>query len=178
MGSLSGSAGINTGFGGDPSRFGSADFGPASFTSARQRGAANPFGSVGRGGRLSSAGPLFLSTDERPASGGAFGQPDVTLPTLNEVLRGSYSLPVSSSTSSLKFSFQNIYKPGASFADPARPSASAMFSTSDLGNGVFFSAGTNYGSHSMAGAPAASIGTGTAAGPKHAGPSVALKLSF
>jgi hypothetical protein len=125
---------------------------------------------------LGSAGPLFPLSDG-PQAGGAFGKPAYTLPSLNQVLRGSYSLPLSSSSSSLKFSYQDVYKPGSSFTDLVRPSASAMFSTSDLGNGVFLSAGTSYGGHSLAGAPAASIGNGTA-GSKHSGPSVALKLSF
>jgi hypothetical protein len=169
MGSLSGSAGINTGFGGSAGGFGSAGFG-----SSRQGAGSNPFGSISGSGRMGAGGPLFPLSDGPQA--GAFGRSDLTLPSLNQVLRGSYSMPLNSSTSTLKFSYQDVYKPGTSFTDLARPSASAMFSTSDLGNGMFLSAGTSYGSHSMAGAPAASIGNGT--GAKHSGPSVALKLSF
>jgi hypothetical protein len=174
FGSLSGSAGINTGFGGN-----AGGFGPAGFGSARQGGAANPFGSIAGGGRLGSAGPLFPGSDGPQGSGGGpFGRSAYTPPSLNEMLHGSYNLPLNSSVSSLRFSYQDVYKSGASLSDLGRPASSAMFSTSDLGNGVFLSAGTNYGSHSMAGAPAASIGNGTAAGSKHSGPSVALKLSF
>ena len=47
--------------------------------------------------------------------------------------------------------------------------------TSDLGNGVLFSAGTG-GSHSMVGAPAA--GLSSSAGAKRSNPAVNLKLSF
>jgi hypothetical protein len=52
----------------------------------------------------------------------------------------------------------------------------AMFSTTNLGNGMFFSAGTNLGKGSMAGTPPG--GNMGAAGPKPSRPAVALKLSF
>ena len=139
----------------------------------------NPFGSAGMGGRQGNAAPLFPTSDGPTRGiGGPFGTAPYALPSLNEVLRGSYNLPLNSSTSTFKLSYQDMFKPGAPLSDLGRPSASAMFSTSDLGNGMFLSAGTTYGSHSMAGAPAASIGNGAEAGSKHSGPSVAVKLSF
>jgi hypothetical protein len=49
-------------------------------------------------------------------------------------------------------------------------SGSATFGTSNLGNGMFLSAGTSFGSRSTAGA--------VAGGPKHSGPSVGLRLTF
>jgi hypothetical protein len=150
------------------------------FGSGRQGGAAmNPFGSPGIGGRQGNPAPLFPTSDGPTRDiGGPFGTAPVALPSLNQVLRGSYNLPLNSSSSSFKLSYQDIFKPGASLSDLDRPSASAMFSTSDLGNGMFLSAGTTYSSHSMAGAPAASLGNESGAGTKHSGPSVALKLSF
>jgi hypothetical protein len=166
LGSLSGSAGINTGFIGNAGAFGSSSFG-----SPQPGRVTNSFGTLTMGERTGIAAPSFSLNDA------GFAQADLTLPSLNQVLHGSYSPHLNASASSLKFSYRDVYTPGTSFTDVARPPASAMFSTSDLGNGVFLSAGTGFGSHSMAGAPAASIANGTA-GPKHSGPSVALKLSF
>ena len=54
-------------------------------------------------------------------------------------------------------------------------SSSKMFANSDLGNGVMFSAGTDFGSRHLPGTPAAGIGP---AAPKTNGPSLAFKLSF
>jgi len=92
-------------------------------------------------------------------------------------LRGSFSLPSSTSLGTFRLSYQDALRPGVNFGDLTRPSTGLVFSTSDLGNGVFLSAGTGYG-HSTAGAPAASLGNSTSGEPKHFGPSVALKLSF
>ncbi len=84
------------------------------------------------------------------------------LPSLNQLMRGSFNLPFSSSSglpsSSLRFTYQDTLRSGGVFGDPVHPNSSAMFTTSDLGNGVFLSAGTGYGIRSTAGAPAASLG--------------------
>jgi hypothetical protein len=132
-------------------------------------GGSNPFGSPATG-RSGAAGPLF-------PEGGTYGAAPSVLPSLNQLMRGSFALPLSSPSSSFRFTYQDALRPNGSFNDLAHPSASAMFSTSDLGNGMFLSAGTTYGSHAGAGAPAASIGSNNN-GQKHSGPSVALKLSF
>ncbi len=49
-----------------------------------------------------------------------------------------------------------------------------MFTNSNLGNGVMFSAGTEFGSHRTVGAPVAGAGPSA----KQSGASVAFKLSF
>jgi hypothetical protein len=69
-----------------------------------------------------------------------------------------------------------MFPPGGSFTDSIQTPVSSMFITSDLGNGVLFSAGASNAGHSMAGAPAA--GLGSSPGTKHAAASVGLKLSF
>jgi hypothetical protein len=58
-----------------------------------------------------------------------------------------------------------------------RATASAMFTTSDLGNGMFLSAGTSFG-RTGAGAPAAGLSSNLSGDGKHSGPSLAIKLSF
>jgi len=130
------------------------------------------------GGRL-GGGPVFPDSGLTPGSSKMlYGSAPLSLPTLNQLLRGSMRMPLSSSTSSLRFTYQDALRPGASFGDLAHPSASLMFSTSDLGNGVFFSAGTGYGRSALAGAPAAGLGSNTSPEGKHSGPSLNLKLSF
>jgi hypothetical protein len=157
---------------------GSADgitgVGAGGFGGRRQRpGAINQMG--GPQGRVS---PLFpQGSGMTGASGGPFGSAPLGVPSFNQLMRGSYNTPLSSSTSSFKFSYQDTLKPGGNIGDLARPSTSLMFSTSDLGNGVFLSAGTSYG-HSMAGAPAAGLGSNASPEGKHSGPALALKLSF
>jgi hypothetical protein len=153
---------------------GSADGGVASgarsFSGGRQ----------GSGGfnQMGGDSPLFPQGGRMAgAPGSPFGSATLGMPSLNQLMRGSYNMPLNSSTSSFKFSYQDTLRPGGNLGDLARPSASLMFSTSDLGNGVFFSAGTSYG-HSMAGTPAAGLGSNTSAEGKHSGPALALKLSF
>ena len=133
----------------------------------------NPFAGFGMGGRQSGAAPLF------PA-GSAFspyGTAPLALPSLNQFLRGSFSLPFDSAPGSFRLSYRDPLRPGVNFGDLARPSTSLMFSTPDLGNGVFLSAGTGL-RHSVAGAPAAGLGSSSSGDAKHSGPSVAVKLSF
>jgi hypothetical protein len=91
-------------------------------------------------------------------------------------MRSTFTLPLTSHSGTLRFQFQNTFTPGSNLIDPAHPYGSVLFTTSDLGNGMFLSAGTSSGNHSMAGTPASPQGNGD--GPKHSGPSVALKLSF
>jgi hypothetical protein len=93
-------------------------------------------------------------------------------------MRGSLNPPLSSSYGAFRLTYRDMFGPGGNTSDPGRPSGSAMFTTTDLGNGMFLSAGPTSGSRSMAGAPAASIGNSSAGGQKHSGPSVALKLTF
>jgi hypothetical protein len=158
--------------------------GSAGFGGSRQRaGGFSPMngagmGGLGLGGRQGTAGPLFPNGAGMAAgSNGFFAPASLTTPSLNQLMHGRFNLPLSSSTSSLRFVYQNALRPGGNPGELGRPSTSMMFSTSDLGNGVYFSAGTSYG-HSMAGAPAAALGSNASPEGKHSGPSVALKLSF
>ena len=130
-------------------------------------------GGAGRGG-AGMGGPVFPASDG-PARGSYSALP--TLPSLNQMMRGSYMLPLNSGASRLRFNFQDQMRPGANLNDLTRPTASAMFSTSDLGNGMFLSAGTSYG-RMNAGAPAAGLGSNLSGEGKHSGPSLAIKLSF
>jgi hypothetical protein len=142
----------------------------------------NPFASAGTGVRQPGVAPLFPSrgapTHGLPGGYSGFAVSPAAVPTLDQMLRGSFNLPLNSSAGSLRFTYQDFLRPGASFAGLDHPAASLMFSTSGLANGVVLSAGTTFGSHSVAGTPAATL-NGTAVGPpKSSGPSLNLKLSF
>jgi hypothetical protein len=150
----------------------------SSFAAGSQGSAGiNPFSSPGMGARPGSIAPLFPSSYGPSRGAGTsntiFGPAPNGLPSLNQVLRGGINLPLNSSAGSCRFTYQDVVRPGATFAGLDHPAASLMFSTTDLGNGVFFSAGTSYGPHNLSGVP--SLGS---AGAKHSGPSVNLKLSF
>jgi hypothetical protein len=132
-------------------------------------GGFNPMGGAEMGGRRRGGGPLFPNGSSMAGgSNTLFGPIPAVIPSLNQSMRDSFNLPFSSSTSNLQFNYQDALRPGVL----GRPSKSMMFSTSDLGNGVFFSAGTSYG-RSMGGP-----GSNASAVGRHSGPSVALKLSF
>ena len=154
--------------------------GPGGFDAGRQRvGGFNPLGGSGMSERPGNLAPLFpAGGGSTGGASGAFGAGPFSVPSLNQLMRGSVNLPLSSSSSAFRFSYQEALRPGGTPSDFGRPSASALFTTSDLGNGMFLSAGTGSGNRSMAGAPAAGLGNGTVGGPKHSGPSVNLKLSF
>jgi hypothetical protein len=142
-------------------------------------GGFNQMGGSGMNGRQVNFAPLFPESDgPSRGAGGAFGSAPATLPSLNQLMRGSFNLPFSSSSSSFRFTYQDKLRPGGTLGDLTRPTASAIFTSSDLGNGVFLSAGTGDGARSMAGAPAAGLGNGTAGEHKPSGPSVNLRLSF
>lgn len=157
----------------DAAGFGAGGQGPGGFSR---------FGASGSGGRQNAPAPLFQIDDglDRGLQGSAnspFAAAPAARPSFNQLMRGSLSAPASQSLGAFKFSYQDTFRPGASFDDLGRPYGSAIFTSPDLGNGVFFSAGTGYGSHS-AGAPAATLGNGSPGAPKHSGSAVNLKLSF
>ena len=97
-------------------------------------------------------------------------------PTLNELMRAGVNQRTGQSLGSLPRANPVMFPPGGTFTDSIQTPISSMFITSDLGNGVLFSAGASNAGHSMAGAPAA--GLGSSPGTKHAAASVGLKLSF
>jgi hypothetical protein len=152
---------------------------------AQVMGSFNRFDSEGMGASFGTPYLVFpdpafpavsLKSDLVIASKGTFGPNSAVLPSFNQLMRGSSNLPRSSSFGNLKLSYQDTLRPLGNLGNPALPSGSALFTSSDLGNGVFLSAGTGYGSHSIAGAPAASVGASN--GPKRSGTAVNLKLSF
>jgi hypothetical protein len=137
----------------------------------------SPFGGSGIGGRQGNRAPLFPTGSASASDGGRqFDASPFALPSLNQLMRESFNLPSGSSSSSFKFSYQDALRPYGTSGDPGRPSASALFSTSDLGNGMVLSAG--YGSHPIGGAAASGLGSGATGNQKHSGPSVNLRLSF
>lgn len=148
----------------------------------------NPFGGAGFihagfGALPANAAPLVPRGNGpmNGAAGGAlnpFGIAPVGLPSLNQLLRGNLAMPLSSSSSAFRFSYQDALRPGGSLSELGRPSGSILFSSSDLGNGIFFSAGTGYGSRTSPDAPSSSSGWTSTPGAKHSGPAVNLKLSF
>jgi hypothetical protein len=162
-------------FGGYSGAHGGVGFtGGSGFGMGRQGSSSfNQMGGSGMGGHSGGLAPLFPAGSAFSPSGAA----PLTLPPLNQLMRGSFTLPSSPNLGTFRLSYQDALRPGMNLGDLARPSTSLMFSTSDLGNGMFLSARTSYG-HSMAGAPAAGLGSSTSGDAKHSGPSVALKLSF
>lgn len=142
----------------------------------------SPFGSPGSAQRQSTPAPLFPiggNTSRSLAAGtsGPFALPPAPQPSLNQLMRSTFGVPLNGPSTSFKLSLQDTFRTAGAFAGPARPAA-GLFTTTDLGNGMLLTAGTTLGSHSMAGAPAATLPNGTASAPRHSGPSLGLKLSF
>jgi hypothetical protein len=77
-----------------------------------------------------------------------------------------------------KLGYRDVFIPGAygTGSNFGQGAPGGLFTTTNLGNGVFFSAGTNVGKRPMAGTPPG--GTMGATGPKPSRPAVTLKLSF
>jgi hypothetical protein len=145
-------------------------------------GSAMPFNSVGSfnqfsqssmSGHQNGIAPLFPSA----GANSPFAAPPLAVPSLSQLMRTRLNFPLTSTPGSFSLFSPYMLKPAPAFGDLTRPYGSMIFSTSDLGNGMFLSAGTGFG-HSTAGTPAASLGSNTSAEPKHSGPSVALRLSF
>jgi hypothetical protein len=154
----------------------------------RFSGGFNPIGGAGFahagfGGRSANAAPLFSPGNgsmNRTASGALSpsGIAPVGLPSLNQLLRGNLAMPLSSSSSAFRISYRDALRPGGRPSELGRGSGSILFSSSDLGNGIFFSAGTGYGSRTASEAPSSSFGLTNAPAAKHSGPALNLKLSF
>jgi hypothetical protein len=138
----------------------------------------NPFG-PDFGDQPTGPAPLFSirgALNQAPLALPSLAVPSLAPPSLAplslaDLMRGT------NAASGVGFQRQGALLPGGSFGELPRPSAATLFGTSDLGNGMIFSAGTNFGSHA-AGAPAATLGNSNTGAPKHGGPAVALKLSF
>ncbi len=165
FGSVAGSAGDGMGFSG-------VDF--DDHNRRQSVGGFDQAGAPARGGRQGNLTPLFPAT----SMSAPFGAVPLALPTFNQLMRNNFAMPLNSPPGSFRFSYQDALVPSGTFGDLGRPSTSVLFSTSDLGNGMFFTAGTGYGSRSTAGAPMAGFGNNAAGQMKHSGPAVNLKLSF
>jgi hypothetical protein len=183
FGKYTGTAGGGMGFNGDAGVFAIDREGKGSFGVEKLApGGFNRFAPGSTVGNSGGLAPLFpMGSFKRDLSTGAdvhFGPNSAALPSLNQIMRGNSILPLNPSFGALKPSYQNTFRPIGNPADLGLTSTSTLFTSPDLGNGVFLSAGTGYGSRSMAGAPAASIGNSVPGGPKHSGTAVNLKLSF
>jgi hypothetical protein len=123
--------------------------------------------------------PLFPMSASQQSSATVFELPSGAsapgAPTFSELMHGNPRRRSASPFEPMHPS-QKSFLPAAAFSDSFQPPPLSALITSDLGNGVLFSAGANDSGHSMAGAPAA--GLGPSAGAKHPGASVGLKLSF
>jgi len=96
---------------------------------------------------------------------------------LDTGMGNSLNLPFNSYVGAFRPSYRDLFGEGMNSmgGNLGKGSASTMFSTSNLGNGMFLSAGSSFGRRSAAGpAPSAAL----PAGQKHLGPSVGLKLTF
>jgi len=162
-------------------RFGGSASGSIGFTGiGRQQGSG--FNNFSRGGLGSPEGnltSLFPATGTFPraqAFGTVQGMSGM-LPRLDTRVAGSVTLPFNSSVGTLRMSYREMFGDGrnAIGTNFATGSGSATFGTSNLGNGMFLSAGTSYNSRSTAGS---TVGSAALGGQKHSGPSVGLKLSF
>ena len=103
----------------------------------------------------------------------------IALPNFNQMMRANIEVPLASSVSTFKLTYRNVLIPGVNGGSFGQGTPGGMFSTTNLGNGVFFSAGTNIGKGSMAGTPPGGFGSNSGAtGPKPSRPAVTLKLSF
>jgi len=146
--------------------------GSASIGAGRQASSLNGFGDLGQVGILGTAG-LGL------AGRGSLGAG--ATPNFNQMMRASFSLPLSSSIGTFKLTFRDAMGAGGNGPGGGlgQGTAGGMFSTTNLGNGVFFSAGTNIGKGTMAGTPPGGFGSNSGTtGPKASRPAVTLKLSF
>ena len=164
FGRFTGSANVGIGFNGG---FGARRLGPGGF---------NQFGASATSGRQGNRPYAFQLNDDftRSSSGGAMAPFDAapgTVPSFNQLMRGTVSMPLSSSVGGFRFFYQGRVGSGSNGTglDFNRMIATGMYSSPDLGNGMHFSAGSNYNGHYLPGTPAVM---------KHNGPSVAIKLQF
>jgi hypothetical protein len=141
----------------------------------QQGGGFNGLTSGGMGSPQGNLPSLFPATGTLPRAQ-AFGTAQGIPPRFDARVAGSLTLPLNSSAGTFRMSYRDVFSgernvTGTNFATG---SGSATFGTSNLGNGMFLSAGTSYGSRSMAGS---TVGNAPG-GQKHSGPSVGLRLTF
>jgi hypothetical protein len=90
------------------------------------------------------------------------------VPSLNQLMRGNPGMRPNPSSGAFRLSYRNRSGPSGAGTglDFNRMIATGMYTSPDLGNGMRFSAGSDYNGHSAAGSL------------KHTGPSLAIKLQF
>jgi hypothetical protein len=156
----------------DPFPF-SPGIGFGSLGGNRPAQASNRFGAGSPGIHPDNIASLFPDTSRR--GNGVPGATGATTPNFTRIMRPGLSVPFNASFGTFRLSYRDMFGPGGNTlgSNPARGSGSAMFSTTSLGSGVVFSAGTSCSNRSTA----ASL-SGVQGAPKHSGPSLALKLSF
>jgi hypothetical protein len=154
-------------------KFGGSAMGSIGFTGfGRQKGGGfDQFAGRGLGGPQQKFPSLFPGVGILPRnqpSGTASG----TLPRFDARVASSLTSPFNSAVGTFRLSYREMFSDSrnAMGGNSGASSGSATFGTSNLGNGMFLSAGTSFGSRSTAGA--------LAGGPKHSGPSVGLRLTF
>lgn len=109
-------------------------------------------------------------------SANILGQASPSPLSLNQFMRSNWNTPLNASADKPRSSFQAPFAFGTNLGDLTHPLTNGLYTTTDLGNGMFLSAGTYFG-HSNVGAPAAGMGS-NASGAKRPGPSLGVKLSF
>ncbi len=143
---------------------------PALNSGREGAGGFSPFDSAGKGGRPPSLSPIGYGSAASLAAGapGPFGPAPGSLSSLNGSLRGNLKLPLAPPASSLRFTYRASPAPSSFFSnlDIRKMINTGMYTSPDLGNGVHFSAGTDYNGKSVAGSR------------KPPGPSVNIKLTF
>jgi hypothetical protein len=167
FGKFTGSTGGGIGFNGEAGGIGPGRLGPGGF---------DPFGASDAGGRQGNRPDTFRMSGGFAGSAfggtaGIFGTAPGSAPSFNQLMRGTLSMPLNSPVGAFRFSYRGRAGTGSNGTglDFNRMIATGMYTSPDLGNGMHFSAGTNYNGHAMAGA---------AAGMKQNGPAVAIKLQF
>lgn len=97
-----------------------------------------------------------------------------TLPRFDARVSSAFTLPSITAAGPFRSPYRDMLgeRRNASAVNSQYGSGSAIFSTSNLGNGMTLSTGSSYGSRSAIG------GNSALAGQKHSGPSVGLKLTF
>jgi hypothetical protein len=95
-----------------------------------------------------------------------------TPPRFDARVASSFTSLFNPAAGAFRLSYREMFGDGSNkmVGNSGARSGSATFGTSNLGNGMFLSAGTSFGSRSTAGA--------LAGGPKRSGPSVGLRLTF
>lgn len=154
-------------------KFGGSATGSIGFSGfGRQKGGGfDQFTGRGLGATQRRFPPLFPGTSVLPSNQSGGTAPG-TLPRFDARVASSFTSPFNSAAGAFRLSSREMFGDsrntrGGNFGTG---SGSATFGTSNLGNGMFLSAGTSFGSRSAAGA--------VAGGPKRSGPSVGLRLTF